>query len=58
MVRLVWGRWSILIENPKLLVLNIITTWVALFLWACDLLPKWWYNLMYLLGGGGTYYLH
>ncbi len=30
---------------------NIVITWVMLFLWACDLLPNWWYTLMAMIGG-------
>jgi hypothetical protein len=50
-------KWIITIRKPKLLLLNIIITWVMLLLWALDLIPKWWYNFMYSIGGGGSYYV-
>lgn len=43
------------IKNPKLLLVNVITTWTVLFLHACGLLPKWWYTLMINLGGGALW---
>ena len=48
----VTDNWILEIQNPKLLLLNVVITLVMLFLHACGLLPKWWYTLMYSLGGG------
>ena len=49
-------NWTLTVQNPKLLLLNIVITWVVLMLWALDLLPKWWYNLFFMLGSYNTYY--